>query len=128
MMPPPSSISAKVYEKTVLEPVVKLFNNTLFSNEQWSFKQGLAPTCKANSTKAPGDFPDSITLGDSGFIGPSAALTSAQWTPRMAVLEGMICKKRHPSIEILKRYLMKAVVDFPKETLHNSIDVLQGFS
>ena len=44
-------ISAKVYEKTVLEPVVKLFNNTLFSNGHWSFKQDLAHAHKANSTK-----------------------------------------------------------------------------
>ena len=29
---------------------VKLFNNTLFSNEQWSFKHDLAPARKANST------------------------------------------------------------------------------
>ena len=43
--------SAKIYENTVLEPVVKLFNNTLFSNEQWSFEQDLAPAHKAYSTK-----------------------------------------------------------------------------
>ena len=43
--------SPKVYENTLLEPVVKLFNNNLFSNEHWSFKQDLAPACKANSTK-----------------------------------------------------------------------------
>ena len=43
--------SAKVYENTVLETVVKFFNNTLFSNEHWSFKQDLAPACKANSTE-----------------------------------------------------------------------------
>ena len=43
--------SAKVYENTVLEPVVKLFKNTLFSNEHWSFMQDLAPARKTNSTK-----------------------------------------------------------------------------
>ena len=43
--------SAKVYETTVLEPVVKLFNNTLFGNKHWSFKQDLASARKANSTK-----------------------------------------------------------------------------
>ena len=35
-----------------VELVLKLFNNTLFSNEHWSFKQDLAPAHKANSTKA----------------------------------------------------------------------------
>ena len=43
--------SAKDYQNTMLEPVVKLFNTTLLSNEHWSFKQDLAPTPKANSTK-----------------------------------------------------------------------------
>ena len=43
--------SAEVCETTVLEHVVKLFDITLFSNEHWSFKQDLASTCKANSTK-----------------------------------------------------------------------------
>ena len=43
--------SAKVYENTMLEPVVEPFNNTLFSNEHWSFKQDLVPVRKANSTK-----------------------------------------------------------------------------
>ena len=31
-------------------------------------------------------------------------------------------KKRHPNIEILKCSLVKAVADFPKEALRNSID------
>ena len=44
-------ISAKVYENTMFEPVVKLFDNTLFSNEHWSFKLDLVPACKANCTK-----------------------------------------------------------------------------
>ena len=43
--------SANVYENTVSEPVVKPLNNALFSNDHWSFKQDLAPTRKANSTK-----------------------------------------------------------------------------
>ena len=43
--------SPKVYENSVLEPVVTPLNNTLFSNEHWSFKRDLAPTRKANSTK-----------------------------------------------------------------------------
>ena len=43
--------SAKVYENTALEPVVKPLNNTLFSNEHRSFRQDLAPARKTNSTK-----------------------------------------------------------------------------
>ena len=32
------------------------------------------------------------------------------------------CKKRHPSIESLKRSVRKAAADFPVHVLHNSID------
>ena len=73
--------SAKIYENTMLETVVKLFNNTLFSNEHWSFKQDLAPAYKANSTKVwlRGIFKTPLLR----VIGPSAALTSTQWTPRV---------------------------------------------
>ena len=41
--------SAKVYENTVLEPIVKPLNNTLFSNEHCSFKQDLTLAHKTNS-------------------------------------------------------------------------------
>ena len=39
-----------------------------------------------------------------------------------ALIEGLICKKGHQNIEILKCSLMKVVADFPKETLRNAID------
>ena len=43
--------SAKAYKNTVLEPVMKFFNNTLFSNEHWSFKQDLALTAGQTLSK-----------------------------------------------------------------------------
>ena len=39
-----------------------------------------------------------------------------------SVLEGMVCKKRHPSIDSLRRSLVKAVADFPQEVIRNAID------
>ena len=34
----------------------------------------------------------------------------------------MACKKRHPNIESLKRFLRKAAADFPVDVLRNYID------
>ena len=110
---------AKVYENTVLEPVVKPSNNTLFSNKHRSLKQDLAPAWKANSTKVwlQGIFHTPL-LGDSGWLALQQLWPQPNGIKEWAVLEGMICKKRHLSMEIL----VKAVVNFPKETLRNAID------
>ena len=127
MMPPPSSISvkgvktsAKVYENTVLEPVVKLLTthcsvmNIGALNWIWHL-----PARQTLPRSGSGDFPDSITLG---LLALQQLWPQPNGLQGWAVLEHMICKKRHPNIEILKCPLMKAVADFPKETLLNSID------
>ena len=77
-------ICAKDYENTIFGPVVKPFNNTLFGNEHWSFKQDLAPASMANSTEVwlQEIFQTPllrVILGD----WPLAGLTTTQWTPRV---------------------------------------------
>ena len=44
--------SAKVYQETVLDRVVKPFSNTLFKNVPWTFQQDSAPGHKAQTTHA----------------------------------------------------------------------------
>ena len=77
---PPSS-SAKVDENTLLEPVVKSLNNTFFSNEHCKFKQDLTSARKANSSMD--WFWGIFWISLLQVIGPSAALTSTQWTPKV---------------------------------------------
>ena len=88
--------SAKVYEDTVLEPVVKLFNNTLFSNEHWSFKQDLASAHKALSTKVwlRGIFPTPLLRVILGLLALQQLWPQPNGIQESAVLEGMICKER----------------------------------
>lgn len=113
--------SAKVYQNTVLENVVKELGNTLFRNQQWSFQQDSAPAHKAKSTQdwLRRNVPDFIAADDWPSSSPDLnPLDYKLWS----VLEGMACKKRHPNIDSLKRSLVKAVADFPIETVRNSID------
>ena len=35
--------SAQVHQNIILEKVVKLLNNTMFNNKEWSFQQDSAP-------------------------------------------------------------------------------------
>ena len=44
--------SAKVYQATVSEAVVKPLNNSLFQNQPWTFQQDSAPAHKAKTSQA----------------------------------------------------------------------------
>ncbi|KAJ4434476.1 hypothetical protein ANN_23038 [Periplaneta americana] len=121
----PSSVmvwwGAKVYENTVLEPIVKDLNQTLFRNQNWSFQQDSAPAHKARSTQEwlERHVPDFISTADWPSSSPDLnPLDYKLWS----VLEGIVCKKRHPTIESLKRSLLAAVADFPMETMRAAID------
>lgn len=113
--------SAKVYENTVLEPIVKDLNKSLFRNQNWSFQQDSAPAHKARSTQGwlERHVPDFISTADWPSGSPDLnPLDYKLWS----VLEGIVCKKRHPTISSLKRSLLAAVADFPMETMRAAID------
>lgn len=113
--------SAKVYQDTVLEAVVKPLNNTLFKNEVWTFQQDSAPGHKARTTQIwlEQNVPDFIKADDWPSASPDLnPLDYKLWS----VLEDMACSKRHPNIESLKKSLEAAVTKFPMETVRKSID------
>nr|AEO90418.1 putative MhmaT1 transposase [Misgolas hubbardi] len=113
--------SAKVYQDTVLEPVVENVNHTLFQHQQWSFQQDSAPAHKARSTQEwlRSNVPDFITPSDWPSSSPDLnPLDYKLW----AILESKVCRKRHPNIDSLKRSLVRAAAAFPVETIRNSID------
>ena len=58
--------SAKVYENTVLEPIVRGLNTTFFRNQLWTFQQDSSPAHKAKSTQTwlEGHVPDFISTTD----------------------------------------------------------------
>src|SRR5258705_10820703 len=43
--------NGKIYRKTILEPIVKPLNETMFNGDFWSFQQDSAPAHKANATQ-----------------------------------------------------------------------------
>ena len=90
--------SAKVYQETVLERLVKNLNNTLFHGQNWSFQQDSAPAHKARTTQQwlETNVPDFISTSDWPSASPDLnPLDYKLWSK----LQEMACKKRHPNIE-----------------------------
>ena len=112
---------AKVYEDMVLEPIVSGLNTTLFWNKHWTFQQDSAPAHKAGSMQVwlEGHVPDFISTAE--WPSPSPDLNPLDYK-LWSVLEGIVCKKRHPTIDSLKHSLVSAVADFPIETIRAVID------
>ena len=113
--------SARVCESTVLEPIVKNLSGTLFQNQPWTFQQDSAPAHKARSTQGwlQRHVPDFISPEDWPSSSPDLnPLDYRLWS----LLEGIVCKRRHPTIGSLKRSLLSAVVDFPMGVVRSAID------
>ena len=105
--------SVKVYENTVLEPIVRGLNTTLFRNQLWTFKQDSAPAHKAKCTQVwlEGHTPDFVSTANC----LSASLDLNPFDHKLwSLREG---KRRHPTIESLKHSLVSEVADFPIETV-----------
>ena len=105
----------------MLEPIVRDLNTTLFRNKHWTFQQDSAPAHKAGSTQVwlEGHVSDFIYMAEWPSSSPDLnPLDYKLWS----VLEGIVCKKRHPTIDSLKYSLVSAVVDFPIETMRAAID------
>lgn len=113
--------SAKVYQTTVLEDVVKPLNQTMFANKPWTFQQDSAPAHKAKTTQQwlKNNVPDFISPDDWPAGSPDLnPLDYKLWS----VLEGMACSTRHRNIESLKRALVRAVDNFPMHVVRAAID------
>lgn len=113
--------SANVYQNTVLDKVVKPLNSTLFNNQHWVFQQDSAPGHKAKTTQAwlKNNVPEFICAEDWPSGSPDLnPLDYKLWS----VLEDMVCTKRYPNIDALKKALSKAVANFPMEVVRNAID------
>lgn len=113
--------SALVYQNTVLDSIVKPLNTTLFKNKEWSFQQDSAPGHKAKTTQKwlQDNVRDFIKAEDWPSGSPDLnPLDYKLWS----VLEGMVCSKRHPNLESLKKSLTKAVANFPMDVVRTAID------
>lgn len=112
---------AKVYQDTVLGPVVRALGHTLFKNQPWIFQQDSAPAHKAKSTQ------DWLRANKIDFIAhedwPSSSpdlnpLDYALWQ----VIEEKACAKRHTNLESLKKAIIKTVADVDMNVVRAAID------
>jgi hypothetical protein len=95
---------------------VKRLNTTFFSGQEWVFQQDSVPAQKAKTTQE--WLWRNLLVFISAVHWPLGsadlrALDSKLW----AVLENMACRKRHNSLESLRRSLVKAAAEIPLETV-----------
>jgi hypothetical protein len=104
-----------VYQEEVLQGVVKHLNMTFIRGQEWVFQQDSVPAQKAKTIQ------EWLRRNLLAFIStedwPSESadlktLDNKLWT----VLEYMLCRKRHNSLESLRRFLVKAATENPLET------------
>ncbi len=113
--------TAQIYQDTILEPVVKPLNETLFHGEHWVFQQDSAPSHKAKTTQKwlEENVPDFIA--ESEWTSGSPDLNPLDYE-LWEVLEEKACAKRHPNLEALKRSIVQAAAAIPLDTLRKSIE------
>lgn len=113
--------NARNYQTDILEPVVRHLGTTLFAGRHWVFQQDSAPAHKARTTQAwlEDCVPEFIRSEEWPSGSPDLnPLDYKLWQE----LENMACRRRHASIDSLKRALNKAVANFPLNTLRTAID------
>lgn len=99
---------------------MKPLNQTIFQNQPWIFQQDSAPAHKAKTTQqwlqnhVPGFISTEYWPAASPDLNP---LDYKLW----AVLEGMVCAKRHNNLESLKQSLA-ATENFPMDVVRIAID------
>jgi hypothetical protein len=108
-------IGVRMHQEDVLQGAVKHLNMTLFSDQEWIFQQDSDPTHNAKTTQ------EWLRRNLLAFISADNWLSgSADLKPLdnklWAVLEDTVCRKRHNSLESLRRSLVKAAVEIPLET------------
>jgi hypothetical protein len=110
----------RVYQEDVPQGVVKQLNMTLFSGQEWVFQQDSVPAQK----------PIRLRSSCGGTFRPLSAPRvwpsgSPDLNPRdyklWAVLEDMVCQKRHNNLDSLKISLVKAAAEIPVETVRAAI-------
>lgn len=112
---------ARVYQTSVLDPVVNPFNDILFDRVNWVFQQDSAPAYKAKTiqTQLENNFPHFIKVSDLSSANPNLNLLDYELGN---ILKKRVCKKRHPNLESFERSILKAATEIPLETIRTYIE------
>ena len=105
----------RFYQEDVLQGVVEHLNITFFRGQEWVFQQdsGSAQKAKTNQERLRRKLLAFIRAENwlSG-IADLKTLDNKLW----ALLEDMVCRNCHNSLESLRRSLLKAAAEIPLET------------
>lgn len=112
---------ARVYEQTILEPVVRPLTSTLFNNEEWTFQQDSAPAHKARRVQQwlKDNVPSFIAAEDWPSGSPDLnPLDYKLWD----ILEKTACRRRHRTLAGLKKSIVAAAEKIPLNIIRAAID------
>jgi len=107
----------QVYEEDMLQGVVKHFNMTFFSGQEWVLQQDSVPAQKARTSQEWLQRNLLAFISAENWLSGSADLKTLD-NKLWAVLEDIVCRKHHNNLESLRRPLVKAVAEIPLETGH----------
>jgi len=101
-----------MYQEDVLQGVVKHLNMTLFSGQEWVFQQDSVPAQKAKKTQE-WLWRNLLTfISAENWLSVSADLKTLD-NKLWSVLEDMVCRKHHNSLDSLRRSLVKTGAEIP---------------
>jgi hypothetical protein len=104
-----------VYQEDVLQVVVKHLNITFFTGQKWAFQQESVPAQTAKTTQEWLRRNALAFISGKNWLSGNTDLKTLD-NKLWAVLEDMACRKRHNSLDSLRRSLVKAVAEIPQET------------
>lgn len=113
--------SAKVYQDTVLDTLVKDLSQTLFHGQPWVFQQDSAPAHKAKTTQAWFERNNIDLLKHEDWPSSSPDLNPLDYKI-WQILEEEVCAKPHKNLESLKASLRKAVANIDMNMVRAAID------
>lgn len=113
--------SAKVYQETVLDRLVKDLPSTLFAGHHFVFQQDSAPAHKAKTTQAWFERQNIDFIRHEDWPSSSPDLNPLDYKI-WQVLERKVCDKPHKNLESLKSSLKKAVAEIDMNMVRAAID------
>eukprot|EP00800_Vazella_pourtalesii_P015855 TRINITY_DN4383_c0_g1_i5.p1 TRINITY_DN4383_c0_g1~~TRINITY_DN4383_c0_g1_i5.p1 ORF type:complete len:293 (-),score=7.56 TRINITY_DN4383_c0_g1_i5:556-1434(-) len=114
-------INSAIYQKLILDPVVKDLSSSMFNKEPFLFQQDGAPAHTSNISQSwlRKNIPDFISKEE---WPPSSPDLNPMDFSIWSILETKACEKSHSSVEALKKSLLREWVKIPQDTLRAAVE------